>query len=67
MALPREMSLCRPAVRGLCLSISQSASRLKTIAAVRAKTIATTMSAKIRAGGQPSAATTMEQIGRAHV
>ena len=60
MAPGRETSLCRPCVRGLRLSISQSARRLKVIAAVRAKTIAKRISPKIRAEGQPWAATTME-------
>ena len=37
MAAGRETSRCRPAVRGFRLSISQSAKRLKVIAAVRAQ------------------------------
>jgi hypothetical protein len=48
-----ETSLCLPAVRGLRLSISQSARRLKVIAAVRAKTIAMTTSANTRNEGSP--------------
>ena len=39
MATGRAISRCRPAVRGFFLSISQSARRLNTIAAVRANTM----------------------------
>ena len=54
-----ETSRCRAAVRGFRLSLSQSASRLKTIAAVRAKIIASTVSAAIFHSGQPRAATSI--------
>src|SRR5580658_3562605 len=69
MAAGRERSLWRPCVRGLRLSISQSARRLKVIAAVRAKTIAKRISPTMRAEGQPWAATTMEPSakGRAKI
>jgi len=59
IATVRETSRWRPAVRGLRLSISQSASRLNVMAAVRAKAIARTIRRKRRVAGHPLAATTM--------
>jgi hypothetical protein len=57
-----EISLCRPAVRGFPLSISQSTTRLNAIAAVRAHTIAKRISAHNRMLGSPCAATKVDPI-----
>jgi hypothetical protein len=59
-AAPRETSRWRSDVRGLRWSIRQSASRLKTIAAVRAKTMQRMISTMVRVGGRPRAATSIE-------
>src|SRR5438445_628020 len=53
-----ETSRWRDAVRGLRWSSDQSISRLKSIAAVRAKTMHATTKSKIFNDGQPFAATT---------
>src|SRR5580658_9079063 len=55
-----ETSLCRPAVRGFSLSISQSAIRLNAMAAVLAKTMARRMSRMVLALGNPCAATIID-------
>src|SRR4030081_2825165 len=55
-----ETNLCRPAVRGFCLSISQSATRLKAIAAVLAKTMAKRIRRTIFKLVKPCAATIIE-------
>src|SRR5215469_7610579 len=55
-----EINLCLPAVRGFSLSISQSATRLNAMAAVRANTIARRISKTIRALGIPRAATIID-------
>src|SRR6516225_939367 len=64
-----DTNLCRPAVRGFSLSISQSATRLKAMAAVRADTIARRIRMIIRRLGNPRAATIIDPAakGRAKI
>ena len=63
IAGPFPRRRCRAAVRGFLLSISQSVIRLKSIAAVRAKTMQSRIRPKILQPGKPLcalAATSME-------
>src|SRR6478736_5159917 len=55
-----ETSLCRPAVRGFSWSISQSATLLNAMAAVRAKTMAERMSRTSLTLGNPCAETIID-------
>ena len=52
-----DTSKCRESVRGLRWSSDQSTTRLKSMAAVRAKTMQTITSKRILGDGQPFAAT----------
>src|ERR1700736_6129178 len=60
IAIGLVTSLWRPGVRGVRLSISQSARRLNAIAAVRAKTIASRISKASGQSGRPRAATSID-------